>query len=257
MTRTVAQRTDAPVIDLDGVVFAWPGAAPVLDVERLEVARGERVFLAGPSGSGKTTLLNLVAGVVLPVGGAVSVLGTRIDRLGAAARDRFRADHIGFVFQLFNLVPYLSVIDNVTLPCRFSPRRRARAAGRGASLRDAAIALLGELGMAGADVIDRPVTALSVGQQQRVAAARALIGSPEVVVADEPTSSLDADMRAAFVGLLFQQCAAEGTSLLFVSHDRSLAPLFDRTIDLPGVNRAGVGHSAQQRAAAPARGQEA
>jgi putative ABC transport system ATP-binding protein len=220
------------VVALSAVRFAWPNAAaPVIDMTSLGLACGERVFLRGPSGSGKSTLLSLVAGVLTPQQGAVNVLGREMSRLSGAARDQFRADHIGYIFQMFNLIPYLSVIENVWLPCRFSARRRAHATRGDSSVEAEAMRLLERLDMDTA-LLHRRVTELSVGQQQRVAAARALIGAPELVLADEPTSSLDADRRAAFLELLFQQCERERTALIFASHDGSLAPLFDRTIEL-------------------------
>jgi putative ABC transport system ATP-binding protein len=234
-------RAHAPVVELTGVRFAWARGAPlVIDLEQLRIDTGERVFVRGASGSGKSTLLSLVAGVVTPQAGSIRILGRDMGALSSAERDRFRADHIGFIFQLFNLIPYLSVLENVTLPCGFSaPRRRAA----GPSVAAEALRLLEHLDMAAADVLHRPVTELSVGQQQRVAAARALIGAPQLVIADEPTSSLDADRRRAFIDLLFRECARERAALLFVSHDASLAPLFDRAIEFNELNRA-CGHPA-------------
>jgi putative ABC transport system ATP-binding protein len=227
------------VVELSGVRFSWSGAAPfVIDIGSLRVARGERVFLRGPSGSGKSTLLSLLAGVITPKEGSIRVLGQNIGALGGAPRDRFRADHIGFIFQMFNLIPYLSVVENVCLPCGFSPRRKDRAEREGGAVRAEAVRLLEHLDMGEAAVLRSPVTDLSVGQQQRVAAARALIGAPELVIADEPTSSLDADRRAAFLDLLFRECARERAALIFVSHDASLAPLFDRAIQFADINRA-------------------
>lgn len=237
-TEPMASATPSPALRLANVRFRWTRGAPVtLAIDELEVARGERVFVQGPSGSGKSTLLALVGGVTVPESGQVEVLGTALNTLSGAARDRFRADHVGFVFQMFNLIPYLPLVDNVALPCHFSPRRRARAVESGGSVADEARRLLGRLGLADEARRDRPVTALSVGQQQRVAAARALIGAPEIVIADEPTSALDADHREAFVRLLFEECARHGITLLFVSHDAALAPGFDRTLRLPEVNR--------------------
>jgi putative ABC transport system ATP-binding protein len=228
-----------PVVELSNVRFSWAATAPVVvDIGSLRIANSERIFLRGPSGSGKSTLLSLLAGVVVPRQGTVRVLGQDIGRLDSAARDRFRADHIGFIFQMFNLIPYLSVVENVCLPCGFSDRRRLRATRAGASVEAEAIRLLDHLDMADAGVLRRPVADLSVGQQQRVAAARALICSPELVIADEPTSSLDADRRSAFLDLLFHECARERTTLIFVSHDASLAPQFDREILFSGINRA-------------------
>ena len=197
-----------PIVELANVRYAWSAASPiVLDIESLRIENAQRVFLRGPSGSGKSTLLSLLAGVVAPGEGSVRVLGRDIGRLGSAARDRFRADHIGFIFQMFNLIPYLSVVENVCLPCGFSDRRRQRATGAGGSVEAEAVRLLDHLDMGHAGVLRRPVTDLSVGQQQRVAAARALIGAPELLIADEPTSSLDADRRSAFLELLFRECA--------------------------------------------------
>jgi putative ABC transport system ATP-binding protein len=228
-----------PIVELSNVRFSWSAASPiVLDIATLRIENAERIFLRGPSGSGKSTLLSLLAGVVAPQEGSVRVLGQDIGTLGGAARDRFRADHIGFIFQMFNLIPYLSVVENVCLPCGFSDRRRSRAIAAAASVEAEAVRLLDHLDMADAAVLRRPVTDLSVGQQQRVAAARALIGAPELVIADEPTSSLDADRRSAFLDLLFRECARNQTTLVFVSHDASLAAQFDREISFAGINRA-------------------
>jgi len=233
--------TAESVVDLSGVRFSWTGAPPlVIDIKAMQVAFGERVFLRGPSGSGKSTLLSLLAGVVTPREGSVRVLGREIGVLGSAERDRFRADHIGFIFQMFNLIPYLSVVENVSLPCGFSRRRHAHAVRAGGTVEDEAVRLLEHLDMGAPDVLRRPVTELSVGQQQRVAAARALIGAPELVIADEPTSSLDADRRTAFIDLLFGECARERATLIFVSHDATLAPLFDRSMEFVDINRSGA-----------------
>jgi putative ABC transport system ATP-binding protein len=184
------------IAELSDLTFAWKaGARPVLDIKALHLDEGERTFLWGPSGSGKSTLLGLLAGVIPPQQGEIHVLGYRLGSMSGAARDRFRADHVGVVFQLFNLVPYLSVIENVTLPCRFSARRRERAQRQTASIEDEARRLLAALELTAPDLLERPVTELSVGQQQRVAAARALIGAPELIVADEPTSALDQHLK--------------------------------------------------------------
>jgi putative ABC transport system ATP-binding protein len=231
--------THASVVEVSEVRFAWSPSAPLaIDIEHLALARGERLFLRGPSGSGKSTLLSLLAGVVIPSAGTVRVLDRDLGTLGAAQRDRFRADHIGFIFQMFNLIPYLSVVENVCLPCGFSRRRRARAQRDANSVQQEAVRLLQHLDMGEPDVLRRPVTELSVGQQQRVAAARALIGAPELVIADEPTSALDADRRMAFLDLLFRECARERSALIFVSHDPALAARFDRAVQFDEINRA-------------------
>ena len=234
----MAYDDESAVVEIANMIFGWPGSRESLfDIQTLRIEKGERVFIEGPSGSGKSTLLSLLSGVLIPQEGSVSVLNQRFEALNGAQRDRFRGDHIGFIFQMFNLVPYLSVIENVTLPCRFSKRREERALQRSVSLNAEAMRLLSHLNMTDSELLKRPVTELSVGQQQRVAAARALIGTPEILIADEPTSSLDFDLRESFIRLLFEECEKETITLVFVSHDRSLASLFDRTIRLPDVNR--------------------
>lgn len=222
-------------IAFDAVSFAWPGAtAACLEVPSFRLEAGERVFLHGPSGSGKSTLLSLVGGVATPQRGRVTVLGEDLGAMRAGARDRFRAAHVGFIFQLFNLVPYLSALDNILLACRFAPERAARVSGAPA---DEARRLVERLDL-DPEVLARPAARLSVGQQQRVAAARALIGRPGLIVADEPTSALDADRQLAFVDLLLAECEASGAGLLFVSHDARLAGHFSRSVALADINRA-------------------
>jgi putative ABC transport system ATP-binding protein len=226
-----------PVIDIEGLRFAWKSGPQVLDIDAFRVEAGERVFLRGPSGSGKSTLLGLIAGVLQPQAGRISVLGEDMSKLPAARRDRLRADRMGVIFQMFNLVPYLSVTGNVLLPLRFSPARR-KAAGNDPQAE--ARRLLARLGLTDESLLERRVSDLSVGQQQRVAAARALIGSPSLVIADEPTSALDADARDRFITLLSEEVERSGASLLFVSHDASLAGLFTRAADLTAMNKAGA-----------------
>ena len=149
------------------------------------------------------------------------------------SRDRFRADHMGVIFQQFNLLPYLSVTENVTLPCHFSARRKQRAG----NMQDAAKALLDHLQLD--ESLRRSlVTELSVGQQQRVAVARALIGQPEIIIADEPTSALDTTTRDRFIDLLFAQAEVQQSTILFVSHDPYIADAFPRVIELHEINRA-------------------
>ena len=228
---------NAPAIRLADVAFGYGASPPVLALEEVIVAPGERVFIEGPSGSGKSTLLSLVGGVVAPSRGVVEVLGEEVSALPAAARDRFRAAHMGFVFQMFNLLPYLSVQDNVLLPCRFSEARAARAGDGRAALAEEAKRLLARLGL-GEGFLQRSAASLSIGQQQRVAAARALIGRPALVIADEPTSALDADNRARFVQLLIDECAAVNATVLFASHDPANAALFDRHLSMRTMNAA-------------------
>ena len=224
-------------IDVSGLCFSWDSHDPLLEIDYLQIKRGERIFIEGPSGSGKSTLLSLIAGVVTPQKGTITINDQLVSALNGADRDRFRADHIGFIYQMFNLIPYLSVVENVTLPCRFSLHRREKAAVRSSSFEAEAMRLLKSLGLDSASVIKKPANELSVGQQQRVAAARALVGAPEIIIADEPTSSLDTDYRKAFIRLLFQECDPKETTLIFVSHDTTLANLFDQKIRLADINK--------------------
>jgi putative ABC transport system ATP-binding protein len=221
-------------LKITDLVFRWPRQAQnCLDIPRFELAAGERIFLHGASGSGKSTLLGLLGGVALPQAGRIELLGSDITQLGGRARDRFRADHIGFLFQQFNLLPWLPAIDNVLLPCTFSARRRERA---GTDPRTEAGRMLRHLDLDPASW-RKPAGELSVGQQQRVAAARALSGPPEILIADEPTSALDAERQQVFIDLLLQESAAVGATLVFVSHDRRLAGHFDRVVALDEINR--------------------
>jgi putative ABC transport system ATP-binding protein len=225
------------VLAVEALRFAWPGMkAPCIDIEAFRITAGESVFLHGPSGCGKSTLLSLLAGVLVADEGRVTLLGHDWSQLSGAARDRCRVAHVGYIFQQFNLLPYLSVLDNVLLPCRFSQRRESQAA-RGGSSREQAENLLDQMGL-DRHLWKRQAMQLSVGQQQRVAAARALIGQPEVVIADEPTSALDEDRREAFLDVLLTACLVNHSALVFVSHDQRIAQRFARHVLLPEINRA-------------------
>lgn len=228
---------DSPALIVRDLEFRWPGSRGFcLKLPDLTVNREKSLFLQGPSGSGKSTLLALLGGILLPSTGNIEVLGTCIPPLSGRQRDRFRADHIGFIFQQFNLIPYLNVLDNVLLPCRFSRHRAEKARALDGSHDASARRLLAGMGLDG-EVLLQKANQLSVGQQQRVAAARALIGQPELLIADEPTSALDADHQQRFLDLLQAECQAAGSSLVFVSHDRRLASRFDRSISLREINR--------------------
>lgn len=229
-----------PIVELSQLRFSWPGSpSPLLAINKFTINSGERVYIRGNSGCGKSTLLGIISGILVPENGEVTILNQDCKHLSSSARDRFRADHIGYIFQLFNLVPYLSVIDNVILPCQFSHIRKKKALARSNTLEQEAQRLLAFLGLEDQTIQKRAVVKLSVGQQQRVAAARALIGAPPLIIADEPTSSLDANKRQAFLKLLFSHCKEAGSTLIFVSHDSSLASFFTRTIEFEAINSPG------------------
>jgi putative ABC transport system ATP-binding protein len=220
-------------VEIAHLNFCYRPPKTVLKIAELAIAKGEKIFLHGPRGSGKTTLLGILAGVLKANEGSVKILGQDLTQMSGPARDALRGAHIGYIFQMFNLIPYLSVMENITLPCRISQERQRRLNGR--SREDEAKSLAERLGIG--EIASDNVVDLSVGQQQRVAAARALLGAPELIIADEPTSSLDEDHREGFLQLLFDQCRDLGSTLIFVSHDRRMMPLFDRAISLPEINR--------------------
>lgn len=228
--------TDA-IIHLQDVRFRWPGQDnDLLYIPELVVRQGEHLFIKGPSGSGKTTLLNLLTGINQPNSGSVTILGTPLDRLSNSQRDQFRADHLGVIFQQFNLLPYLSLLENVQLPCGFSQRKKANAG----DIKATALRLLAQLNIPDS-LLSQSVSKLSVGQQQRTAVARALIGNPEIVIADEPTSALDSANRDRFLELLFRETEAQGSTLIFVSHDQQIAQQFLQVVELTEINQAGNG----------------
>lgn len=223
----------AEAIHLQNVVFGYDRRDPVLHVEELVVKTGKRVFLYGPSGSGKTTLLGLITGILQPQTGSCKILGQEMTRMSMSARDQLRGSEIGYIFQSLNLIPYLTVQQNVALPCQIHTRRRKNIVA--STVKEEVERLIQRLEL---DThIDRGVKKLSTGQQQRVAIARAIIGKPRLVIADEPTSSLDTDRQQAFLELLFEVCDEAKATLVFVSHDRSLMTRFDEQIALSEVSR--------------------
>jgi putative ABC transport system ATP-binding protein len=206
--------------------FSYRAQENLIDLTSWQLQAGEQMLVSGPSGCGKSTLLALIAGLMIARQGVVRLLGVDLAGLTAAQRDRFRADHIGVVFQQFNLIPYLSALDNMVLACRLSSRRRQAFRSLGL-MREAASQMAAELDLDAKDLL-RPVTQLSIGQQQRVAAVRALLGGPELLLADEPSSALDAARESQLIALLTQQCRRQGTSLILVSHHQALERHFDR-----------------------------
>ena len=219
-------------IELMNVRFHYPEQPrqAVLNIPFWSLPSGEQVFVHGPSGGGKSTLLNLLSGLLIPNEGQVDILGRRLDQMTSRKRDRFRAMHIGYVFQQFNLIPYLNAFDNTLLARQFSQRRKKQVQN------DEIKELFKSLNIAENDW-HKPARNLSIGQQQRVAIARALINKPQLLIADEPTSSLDSINRDAFMALLMSTVTDNDITLVFVSHDLSLSRYFNRVESLSEINR--------------------
>ena len=216
--------TTTNAIEINNLKFSY-SQSPILDIATFDVKTAEIVFLFGPSGSGKSTLLELIAGVLKSQSGELNVCGKNLSHLSLAELDHFRAENIGYIFQNFNLIPYLSVLENIVLPFLFQKQDVDQIELK---------SLIKNLGLE--SFVNRPVAQLSVGQQQRVAVARALIKKPKIILADEPTSALDYNHRENFLKILFNLCRAHKTTVLFVSHDLSIEKLFDRSISLVKVN---------------------
>jgi putative ABC transport system ATP-binding protein len=211
--------------------FSYLLGKEILNIEELSIKNGEKVFIFGPSGFGKSTLLNLISGVLSPTEGELLVMGHDIKKMNANKRDIFRGERVGYIFQIFNLIPYLTVKENIVLPCLINKNR-----GSESDFQKQADELISKLNLG--DHIMKLPTELSIGQQQRVAQARALIGKPEIVIADEPTSSLDEFNTKEFMELLLSEWEKRKFTLVFVSHDERLQKYFDRTISLPDINKA-------------------
>ncbi len=220
------------MIHLNNIIFSYPNTndKPVLKLHDWSVSAGEKVFIQGPSGCGKSTLLNILSGILLPNQGEISVLGERLDLMSSHKRDKFRADHIGYVFQQFNLIPYLDAIENVKLVQYFCSNN-----SKSLALDDEIKSLLLKLHIADNDW-NKPAKKLSIGQQQRIAIARAIINKPKLLIVDEPTSSLDYENRDQFMSLLMSLVLEHNITLIFVSHDMSLSENFSRVDALSDIN---------------------
>ncbi|MDF1643258.1 MAG: ABC transporter ATP-binding protein [Pseudomonadales bacterium] len=218
-------------IELMNVRFHYPEQPGqiVLNIPSWSLPGGKQVFVHGPSGGGKSTLLNLLSGLFIPNGGQVEILGKRLEQMTSRKRDKFRAKHIGYVFQQFNLIPYLNAFDNTQLANRFARQKKPASD-------DEIKQLLISLNIAEKDWY-RPARSLSIGQQQRVAIARALVNKPQLLIVDEPTSSLDSTNKDAFMALLMSIVTDNNITLVFVSHDLSLARYFNRVESLSDINR--------------------
>ena len=219
---------DDSIVKIESLRFQWSKNNNFkIFVPKLEVGRGKKVLFLGESGSGKTTLLSLICGFLEPLSGSISINDKIISNLTSTNKDAYRSDNIGIIFQQFNLLPYANVIDNIVLPLYFSKQRSKKVENK----INAAMNLCDQLRLP-ESILNQKASNLSVGQQQRVAVARALIGSPSIIVADEPTSSLDTEAQELFLDLMFDQISKNSSTLLMVSHDKSLTNYFDQVIDI-------------------------
>ena len=221
------------MIKIENISFSYRSRASsahtVLDIPHWSVAAGEQVFLHGPSGSGKSTLLNLLTGILKPNAGNIDILGNRLNNMSSRQRDKWRARHVGVVFQQFNLIPHLDALNNIKLAAWLAGSDNHLAPQRAEDL-------LLALGISH-ELHHQPAATLSIGQQQRVAIARALINRPELLIVDEPTSSLDRANRDGFMSLQLDQVQTLGSTLIFVSHDIALADNFSRVEALDVINQ--------------------
>ena len=212
------------MIEIENLRFRYPRSDFLPDLPRLNVAKGEKVAIVGPSGCGKTTLLNLMAGIVVPDSGSVSVDEKPVSSLSDSERRNFRIAGIGMVFQQFELVEYLDAKENILLP--FSINRTLKL---DSTVREKALALAQAMGLG--EKLKRRATQLSQGEQQRVAICRAMITNPKIILADEPTGNLDPRNKLLILDLIFQQADQNNQTLVVVTHDMGILSGFDRIVD--------------------------
>lgn len=212
------------IIEISNLVFAYKEKI-ILNISDFKMKKKEKVFLFGPSGSGKSTFLEVISGLKVAQKGQIKILNEDIALLSEKSRDKFRGHNLAFIFQNFNLIPYLNVKENICLAKELLDKKQNNLLFKKITLR---------LGLD--NLLEKNVLELSVGQQQRVAAARSLYSEPKLILADEPTSSLDYDHRERFLKLLFDLSDEIDASVLFVSHDRSVEKLFDRSFSLADMN---------------------
>ena len=230
------------VIKLNELKFRWPKSnIEILDITEMHVKAGQHLFIQGASGSGKSTLLNILSGVLNPQQGKVNILGTHLQSLSQAEKDRFRAQNMGIVFQQFNLLPYLSAYENIELALNVSS---AKAKHSPKEMQASILHLMQQLGLS-QTIAKQSANTLSIGQQQRVAVARALISNPPLLIVDEPTSALDSASRDRFMQQLFKVSNAANSTIIFVSHDQSLQTYFDHHCQLSDINQADSARSLQ------------
>lgn len=229
-----------PIIKFSNILFSYDKVLNkkvpnlVLNIPKWQVCSGQHIFISGASGSGKSTLLNLLSGINSPDSGELIMLGQTLTKMSGKQLDAFRAQNIGVIFQQLNLIPYLSVLDNILLAAHLAKKTNDKAA-----LQNRIEQLVAKLNLP-LSILSKQASELSVGQQQRVAIARAMVNEPEILIADEPTSALDQQSKSAFLKLLFELVKSTNCTLLFVSHDQSLAEQFESVVEMSVLNQAHV-----------------
>jgi putative ABC transport system ATP-binding protein len=229
-----------PIIKFSNILFSYDKVLNkkvpnlVLNIPKWQVSRGQHTFISGVSGSGKSTLLNLLSGINSPDSGELIMLGQTLTKMSGKQLDVFRAKNIGVIFQQLNLIPYLSVLDNILLAAHLAKKTNDKTA-----LQNRIELLIAKLNLP-LSILSKQASELSVGQQQRVAIVRAMVNEPAILIADEPTSALDQQSKSAFLALLFELVKSTNCTLLFVSHDQSLAEQFESVVEMSVLNQAHV-----------------
>jgi len=213
------------MIEINDLTFEYPGSDFRFDLNSLNIKSGKKVALIGPSGYGKTTLLNLLSGILEPIKGTIHLNGTEVTKLADSQRRNFRITNIGFVFQNFELIEYLNVLDNILLSYRINP-----SLSMSREVIDRAETISEQLGLG--DKLKRNVGKLSQGEMQRVAICRAILNNPKIILADEPTGNLDPRNKEKIIEILFDYSSRENATLITVTHDHSLLKGFDEVLDM-------------------------
>lgn len=213
------------MIEINDLTFEYPGSDFRFNLNRLNIKSGGKVALIGPSGYGKTTLLNLISGILEPIKGTIHLNGTEVTKLADSQRRNFRITNIGFVFQNFELIEYLNVLDNILLSYRINP-----SLSMNREVIDRAETISEQLGLG--DKLKRNVGKLSQGEMQRVAICRAILNNPKIILADEPTGNLDPRNKEKIIEILFDYSSRENATLITVTHDHSLLKGFDEVLDM-------------------------
>ena len=220
------------IVNINSCVFKYKNTnKTIINIKNMHIKKGEHIFIMGKSGSGKSTFLNLLSGVLAPQEGSIEILGTDITKLSTSKKDEFRANNLGIIFQELNLIPYLSIKENISLACQFSKEK----ANNIKDINKEIDFLLNKLKIP-KELKNKKTMNLSVGEKQRVAVARALIGKAKIIIADEPTSALDNDIKKKFIKLLINQANEYNSTLIFVSHDSSLSSYFSKVYNFDDIN---------------------